>query len=210
MSQRPAILTWLPVSCVTAQLTTAHWSPARMPQPIKHQRTHLVQIKPGLGPVSDLCTCRPAALQANNTHQDTLESLNTAAHTEENASTWHTLATSILLIKEERNDEYPPAYICQFCSSSPDLFCVLKLNSQIKHGDVPPAEFSLLSKTTRTRYPKPCLFFTEYKTADRLRTVSLPWAQSILGMNKMFCSGVLGADEVLPPYSKSNVRSCYL
>lgn len=50
------------------------------------------------------------------------------------------------------------------CSSLPDLFCVWKLNSQIKlWWRASSGVLSLLRKTTRTRHLRPYLFLAEHK-----------------------------------------------
>lgn len=112
----------------TAQMTTAHWSPLRMAQPVLHQRIHLLQIKAGFGLVCDLLTDRPAVLAGQQHWVGNAECLTT--HQGKYLSTWHTWAKGFLLIKSHLEEMTSTRLLClSICSSLPDLFCVWKLNS---------------------------------------------------------------------------------
>lgn len=121
---------WLGRQCCgfTAQLTTAQWSPLRMAQPVFNHRIHLLEIKAGFGPVSDLWTCRPAALAGQQHSAGNAESLTTDRG--KYPSIWHTWAKGFLLIKSHLEEMTGTRLLClSICSSLSDLFCVWKLNS---------------------------------------------------------------------------------
>lgn len=95
-------------------------------------------------------------------------------------STRHTWAKGFLLIKSHLEEMTSTRLLClSICSSLPDLFCVWKLNSQIKlWWRASSGVLSLLRKTTRTRHLEPYLFFAEHKTPRHPHTcvAALSWA----------------------------------
>ena len=102
-------------------------------------------------------------------------------------STWHTWAKGFLLIKSHLEEMTSTRLLClSICSSLPDLFCVWKLNSQIKlWWRASSGVLSLLRKTTRTRHLQPYLFLAEHKTPRHLHTCV---AASSWAPHKFVCS----------------------
>lgn len=75
---------------------------------------------------------------------------------------------------------------------------------------MPPAQFSLLRKTTRTRYLKPYLFFAEHKTPCHLHTcvLALSWAPHKNTWNESEAQLFSGLMKYCFGIWSENVRSC--